>query len=52
MINGVFCHEIGCPNTKARYIDGEWVRFNECRNCGGHFPVGEDCDCMEVEREI
>jgi phage FluMu protein Com len=19
MINGIFCHELGCPNTKARY---------------------------------
>lgn len=24
-INGVICHETGCPNSKARYEDGTWV---------------------------
>ncbi len=25
VINGVFCHEQGCPNEKKEYVDGEWV---------------------------
>jgi hypothetical protein len=34
MINGVFCHETGCPNSRKRFIDGEWVRVRECFECG------------------
>lgn len=25
MINGVFCHEIGCPNARKIKVDGEWI---------------------------
>jgi hypothetical protein len=25
VINGVFCHETGCPNTRKVKVDGEWV---------------------------
>ena len=25
VINGVFCHEHGCPNEKKEFVDGEWV---------------------------
>jgi hypothetical protein len=25
MINGVYCHETGCPNTHKVKIDGEWI---------------------------
>ncbi len=25
MINGVYCHETGCPNTHKFKVDGEWV---------------------------
>lgn len=25
MINGVYCHETGCPNTRKVKIDGEWI---------------------------
>jgi hypothetical protein len=51
MINGVFCHETGCPNRKARYIDGAWVKFYECRECGDEIEKGEVCSCMEPEPE-
>ena len=52
MINGVFCHETGCPNRNARCIDGEWIRFYECRECGDEIPKGESCNCMSpVEEE-
>jgi len=26
-INGVVCHEIGCPNMGARWENGEWVKY-------------------------
>lgn len=25
MVNGVYCHETGCPNTKKVKVDGEWI---------------------------
>ena len=46
MINGVFCHETGCLNTRAKYIDGEWVRSYECFYCGSDVREGEVCDCQ------
>ena len=46
MINGVFCHETGCPNIKAKYIDGAWVKFYECFECGYEVREGEVCDCQ------
>ena len=52
-INGVFCHETGCPNSRKRWV-GEraaWVRFVACRDCGFDVEVGESCDC-HVEEEI
>ena len=26
MINGVFCHETGCPNSRKTWEDGEWIK--------------------------
>ena len=26
MINGVFCHETGCPNSRKTWKDGEWTK--------------------------
>jgi hypothetical protein len=53
MINGVFCHETGCPNTKKRYLAEEdaWVRFFNCFECGCEVREGEACNCMELEIE-
>ena len=51
MINGVFCHETGCPNTNAKFIDGEWVKFYECPECGDDIRVGDSCNCMEPVEE-
>lgn len=28
-INGLFCHETGCPNKDKVYVDGEWVNVNK-----------------------
>lgn len=45
MINGVFCHETGCPNTKARYDSesSEWIRQRKCFECGCIVDVDEPC---------
>lgn len=48
MIQGVFCHETGCPNTHKRFIDGEWLNIRECRECGSHV-IGDDV-CCEVNQ--
>ena len=47
MINGVFCHETGCPNSKKTWVEErqEWVRFYECRICGDEVEKGEPCSC-------
>ena len=53
-INGVPCHETGCPNSRKTWIEerGEWVLFLECRECGSELEEGTACDCMEpVEEE-
>ena len=44
-INGVFCHETGCPNQGKRWdnVEGEWVRYIECRECGSDVREGEEC---------
>jgi hypothetical protein len=36
MINGRFCHETGCHNSRKTWVSEreEWVRFVECRECG------------------
>lgn len=54
-INGVPCHERGCPNTNARYDDGEWTPQTKCRECGlmvdcdgrGRF----ECNCFDRPEE-
>lgn len=33
-INGVACHETGCPNSRKVWTDGEWQTVYECRECG------------------
>lgn len=52
VINGVFCHEAGCPNTHARYDkdSGEWIKQRKCFECGCWCDVDEDC-CNEYESE-
>ena len=51
MINGMFCHEIGCPNTHARYDEESdtWIRQYKCRECGYMVDKGESCDCQREE---
>lgn len=48
-INGLACHETGCPNEKKTWIAdrGEWVLFVACFDCGFDVEVGETCSCLE-----
>ena len=52
-INGVPCHETGCPNSRKTWIAerGEWVLFIECRECGCDVEQGETCSCFEPIEE-
>lgn len=43
MINGVACHETGCPNSRKVYRDGEWVRVRECPECGSELYGDAGC---------
>ncbi len=50
-INGVPCHETGCPNSRSTWIEerGEWVRFVECFWCGCDVEQGTVCGCDSPE---
>lgn len=43
MIQGVFCHETGCPNESSRYEDGEWIRQRKCWECGLVLDADQAC---------
>lgn len=47
-INGVPCHETGCPNMGARWDaeNGAWVKQRECFECG--MEVDEDDPCCSA----
>jgi hypothetical protein len=51
MIQGVFCHETGCPNTHSRYDaeDDRWIKQRECFECG--CMVDEDESCCGKEED-
>jgi len=51
-INGVACHEMGCPNRNARRdLDtGEWVRQYTCFTCG--FQADNGTVCCSDEEEL
>jgi hypothetical protein len=47
-INGVNCHELGCPNAKKTWVpERGWVRYVECFTCGCEVEQGEACGCEE-----
>lgn len=52
-INGVFCHEAGCPNQRKTWLAERelWVRFVECFECGCEIEEGESCDCQSFEED-
>src|SRR3990167_4438423 len=49
-INGVRCHEAGCPNDGKAYdlSSGVWYTVLECWECGGDVREGECCDCQNM----
>lgn len=44
-INGLYCHELGCPNARKRYdTDSEsWVNVATCPECGNEYDPEESC---------
>jgi hypothetical protein len=42
-INGVACHETGCPNIGARWESGTWVKQRKCFDCGCTVDASEPC---------
>lgn len=44
-INGLPCHEHGCPNANARYDreQGEWIRQRKCFDCGCTVDHDDPC---------
>lgn len=50
-INGVPCHENGCPNIgKVWDADREqWIKYVLCHECDSEVEVGEECgNCRET----
>ena len=45
MINGVFCHETGCPNEKSRWDSDEqtWIPTRVCFECGCLVDAADEC---------
>ena len=50
-INGVPCHETGCPNARKTWVEDrqEWVLYVPCFDCGFDVEVGTVCDCHGEE---
>ncbi len=48
-INGVPCHERGCPNMGARWDGERWIKQRECFECG--CTVDADAECCNGEPE-
>lgn len=44
-INGVACHELGCPNVHSRWDSdsGSWIKQRACFECGCIGDVDEPC---------
>lgn len=59
MIQGVACHEHGCPNSGKSWVaagsgsmragGGYWVRYVDCAECGDELEEGSVCDCQYRE---
>jgi hypothetical protein len=50
-INGMFCHETGCPNSRKTWVAEreQWVLFVPCFECGSDVEVGTSCDCQNSD---
>jgi hypothetical protein len=53
VINGVFCHETGCPNTHSRYDSGagSWIKQRKCFDCGYTVDVDDPCCSAPVDAD-
>lgn len=51
-INGVACHELGCPNMGARWDkeNEQWIRQRKCFECG--CTVDRDANCCVDELDF
>lgn len=51
MINGIYCHETGCPNMNSRYdTESEtWIKQRECFDCGCTVDADDPCCSAEIE---
>ncbi len=52
VINGLICHERGCPNEGARWdSDREaWIRQRKCFDCGFMVDVDDPCCAASEQR--
>jgi hypothetical protein len=52
-INGVPCHETGCPNMSARWDaeSGEWIKQRKCFDCGCTVDAEDPCCSEPMEEE-
>lgn len=52
-INGVGCHETGCPNTNSRWDEnsGEWIKQRKCGECGLTVDATDPCCSAPFESE-
>ena len=52
-INGVACHETGCPNGRKTWVEARgWVLYLDCFECGCPVEDGEVCGCQEECMEV
>jgi hypothetical protein len=54
MIQGVFCHEIGCSNMRSRWNEEEerWIKQRKCFDCGCSVDADDPCCSAPVEDEL
>jgi hypothetical protein len=50
-INGVACHELGCPNMHARWSEECycWIKQRECFDCGCMVDADDPCCSAQSE---
>ena len=54
IINGVFCHETGCPNQHKNWDEETqtWHSVYECDICGYEVKEDETCTCYQENDNI
>ena len=51
VINGLFCHEHGCPNEYKSWEGEEWVKYYKCAECGFSIKEGDLCSCNDEDQD-